>query len=191
VFRSLAGAQILLLLAIVASAVQRMRAYLDAYGLTEDRFVAVAFLAWLALLMVWFGATVLRGRRSHFAFGALVSAFGLVAILQVANPAAWAAQSHLDRVAASGSSASNPKGAADAKYLASLGSDATPVLVDRLDELDDGGRCLVASNLLSRWGPEREWDWRNWNAADWRARRLVDAQAARLRALSGMGGGCR
>ena len=48
-FRALAGAQLVLLVAIVASALQRMRVYLDAYGLTEDRFVATAVLLWLAL----------------------------------------------------------------------------------------------------------------------------------------------
>ena len=70
----------MLLLAIVASAVQRMRAYLDVYGLTEDRFVATAVLLWLALLVVWFAVTVLRGRRNPFVFGAVVSGFGLVAL---------------------------------------------------------------------------------------------------------------
>ena len=41
-----------------------MRVYLDADGLSEGRFVAMAVLVWLALLVVWFGAPALRGRRT-------------------------------------------------------------------------------------------------------------------------------
>lgn len=189
VFRTFAGAQLLLLLAIVASAVQRLRVYLDAYGLTEDRFVAMAVLGWLALLVLWFGATVFQGRRSRFAFGALASAYGLVAVLHVANPAAVAARSHLDR-AGEPAVADEPETGLDARYLASLGSDAAPILVGRLDELSDADRCLVARGLLSRWGPERERDWRSWNAADRRARHVVGTEVARLRLMAGVGETC-
>ena len=191
VFRTFAGAQLLLLLAIVASAVQRMRAYLEAYGLTESRFVAMAVLLWLALLVLWFGATVLRGRRSPFAFGALASAYGLVALLHIANPAAYAAQGHLDRAHEPTPAVSGSEARVDAQYLASLGSDAAPILVHRLDELDGAGRCQVARSLLSRWGPEREWDWRSWNAADRVARQMVGAEVARLRTMAGIGETCK
>jgi hypothetical protein len=171
--------------------------YLDAYGLTEDRFVAMAVLVWLTLLVLWFGATVLRGRRSRFAFGALASAYGLVAVLHVANPAAVAARSHLDRAgepvstaAGPASAASAPEAGLDASYLAYLGSDAVPIVVERLDELGDADRCLVARRLLSRWGPEREWDWRSWNSADRRARHVVGAEVGRLRMMAGVGETC-
>lgn len=190
VFRAFAGVQLVLLLAIVASAVQRMRAYLNAYGLTEDRFVATAVLVWLALLVVWFGATVLRGRRSPFALGALASAYGLVAVLQVANPAAAAASSHLDRAGEVSLEATGSDAVLDVRYLASLGSDAAPILVRRLDELDASGRCQIARRMISRWGPERDWDWRNWNAADWRAKRAVESELSRLRADAGEGDTC-
>jgi hypothetical protein len=173
-----------LLLAIVASAVQRMRAYLDAYGLTEDRFVATAVLLWLALLVVWFGATVLRGRRDPFAFGALVSGFGLIALLHLSNPTAHAARSHLDRAAAAQGQESVRGSRLDVTYLATLGSDATPILMERIHELTEAGQGEVAGALLSRWGPDREWDWRNWNLADWRARRIVTVEAERLRAMA-------
>lgn len=190
VFRTLAGAQLLLLLAIVASAVQRMQAYLGAYGLTEERFVAMAVLGWLALLVVGFGATVLRGRRRRFAFGALVSGFALVAALQVANPTEIAARSHLERARAPASGGSDATSRVDVSYLASLGSDAVPVLVERIDELSVAGRCEVARSLLSGWGPDRRWDWRSWNHADGTAREVVDAHAAGLRRMAKDGPPC-
>lgn len=174
----------MLLLAVVASAVQRMRAYLDAYGLTEDRFVAMAVLLWLALLIVWFGATVLRGKRNPFAFGAVVSGFGLIALLHLSNPTAYAARSHLDRAGATLQLEPDSGSRLDVTYLATLGSDATPVLVGRIDELTEAARCEVANALLSRWGPDRDRDWRSWNLADWRARQVVRAEAERLRAMA-------
>jgi hypothetical protein len=183
-FQALAGAQLVLLLAIVASAVQRMRAYLDAYGLTEDRFVATAVLLWLALLVVWFGVTVLRGQRHGFAFGLVVSGFALVAFLHLANPTAYAARSHLDRAEAVPHVKTDSESRLDVTYLATLGSDATPILVERINELTEAAQSEVASALLSRWGPNREWDWRSWNLADWRARQLVRAEVERLRVMA-------
>ena len=47
-FRTLAAT---LLALIMLSAVQRMRLYVDAYGLTEDRFYATAFMAWIGVVL--------------------------------------------------------------------------------------------------------------------------------------------
>lgn len=189
-FRALAGTQIVLLLAIVASAIQRMRAYLAAYGLTEDRYVATAILIWLALLVVWFGVTVLRGRRSPFAIGALVSGYALVATLLLSNPTAYAARSHLDLVATATQPEAGSGARLDVRYLSRLASDAAPILVARIESLPEAARCDVASALLSRYGPDRSSDWRNWNLADANARRIVSREAARLRGMLNAAGEC-
>jgi hypothetical protein len=181
---------LILLLAVVVSAVQRLRAYLDAYGMTEDRFIAMAVLIWLAGLVGWFGATVLRDQRDRFAVGMVITGFLLVASIHVANPTAYAARSHLDRAAAGESIGGTPGYPLDVPYLAYLGSDATPILVDRIDELPPLARCKVATALLDRWGEEREWDWRNWNRADWRARRIVAENGRSLRSMASFEGGC-
>jgi hypothetical protein len=186
-FRALAGVQLLLLLAIAASAVQRLGAYVDAYGITEDRFVAVAALGWFAVLIVGFAATVLRERRQAFVVLGLVSAFVWVAGLQVANPAARSAEDLLDRhrvSLASGPAADaspeDPAAGLDAGYLAALGSDAVPIVVERFAELPAQARCIVARSLLHEWGTERAADWRSWNASEARARRVVRDVEARL-----------
>jgi hypothetical protein len=184
-FRALAGVQLALLLAIVGSAIQRMRAYVEVYGVTEDRFVATTILIWLALLVVLFGLTVLRGRRAPFASGALVSGFALVALLHILNPAAFAARSQLDRAASPVEGGPVMGLQVDSRYLASLGSDAAPILVERLEELPEADRAVVAERLLSKWGPDRSWDWRTWNLADWRARQVVKENVHRLGAMAG------
>ena len=99
VFGGFAGVHLLLLLVIVASAIQRMLVYQTAYGLTELRVVVTAALVWLTVVVVWFGATVFSGRRDRFAFGGLVTAFVLVGALQLINPAGLVARHNLDRIA--------------------------------------------------------------------------------------------
>lgn len=179
VFRGFAGVHLLLLLVIVASAIQRMFVYQTAYGLTELRVVATAVLVWLTVVVVWFGATVLSGRRDRFAFGGLVTAFALVGALQLINPAGLVARHNLDRIAA--------LGGVDVDYLAALGSDAAPVLIARLDDLSPEEQCLVASRLLSHWGPERPGDWRSFNWSESRARYAVEDELGTLRGLAGPG----
>ena len=75
-YRALALMTVGLLFVVMASAVQRMQLYVTTNGLTELRVQASAFMAWLAVVLVWFALTVLRGQRRRFAFGALVA--GLV-----------------------------------------------------------------------------------------------------------------
>jgi hypothetical protein len=175
-FAALGGVQLLLLVAIVASAMQRMLTYQAAYGLTELRIVVTAVLVWLTVVLVWFGATVLSGRRHRFVPGAVVTAFLLVGALQLINPAGWAARHNLDRI--------EEPGGVDVEYLGALGSDAAPLLVSRLGELAQGDQCLVASRLLGRWGPERPADWKSYNWSESRARHAVRENLVTLRRLS-------
>jgi hypothetical protein len=179
VFNAFAGVHLLLLLAIVASAIQRMLAYQTAYGLTEERVVVTAVLVWLTVVVLWFGATVFSGRRDRFAFGGLVTAFVLVGALQFINPAGLVTRHNLDRIA--------DLGEVDVEYLGSLGSDAAPLLLARLDELSDEEQCLVASRLLSQWGPERPGEWRSFNWSESRARHAVDDDLGTLRSLASRG----
>jgi Domain of unknown function (DUF4153) len=121
IFRALAGAQILLLFVIMASAMQRMRLYQQEYGMTELRLYTTAFMGWLAVVFVWFGLTVLRGHRKPFALGALSGGFVLVLSLLALNPDALIARTNTAR-ATQGRKF-------DAAYAGSLSADAVPTLV--------------------------------------------------------------
>ncbi len=181
VFYGFAGAHLVLLLVVVASAFQRMLAYQTAYGLTELRVVVTAVLVWLTGIVIWFAATVFSGRRERFAFGVLVSAFVLVGTLHLLNPAGMVARHNLDRI--------EELGDVDVEYLGVLGSDATPLLLTRLDELSPQERCLVANRLLNRWGPERPAEWKGFNWSESRARNAVAGDLVRLQTLAA-GGEC-
>ena len=170
VFRVLAGALVALLFVVMASALQRMYLYLEEYGLTELRLYATFFMAWLAVVLVWFLLTVLRGRRYRFAFGALVTGFAAILLINVMNPDALIARTNLDRL--------EEGKRFDAYYLTTLSADAAPALFDALPEIPEErlliqGDFSVEQALVRRW-KGGESDWRTWNLSRERARRLAE-----------------
>jgi hypothetical protein len=175
-FRRLASLLLVLLAVVMASALQRMRLYVGAFGLSEDRLYATAFMVYLLGVFAWFGWTVLRGRRGSFAFGALIHGFAVLAGLHVLNPDGFIVRTNLNRPAA--------ERPFDANYAVLLGADAVPPLLEALPSLDATSRCTIATRLLNQWSPESDNDWRTWNWSRSRARRLVAERADALRALN-------
>lgn len=165
-FRVLAAITLILLLLILASALHRMRLYTAHFGLTELRLYTTAFMGWLAVVFAWFWATVLRGRRSQFAPGALVAAFGALLLLNVGNPDAVIARVNLNHAADTGD--------LDAAYLGRLSADAVPTLIMNLRELEPAKRCSLALALTKRWigtngdviSTDRTWTWGRTRARD-------------------------
>jgi len=177
-FRGLAGAQIVLVLAIAASALQRLRLYYASYGLTEARFYATVLLIWIGAMLIWLAATVLRGRRDSFAFGALASGLATAALLFVVNPDAIIARANVARMASA-----DPKVRFDVAYATSLSADAMPVLIDALTVLPRDVQCQLARHMLRRWPPDRDRSIRSWNWSAERASGGVREHEARLRSM--------
>jgi len=184
-FRSLAGVQIGLVLAIAASAFQRLRLYHASYGLTESRLYAMVLLLWVGAILFWLAATVLRGRRDLFASGALVSALATVALLFVVNPDAIVARTNVARMA----SADAPV-RFDVAYATSLSADAVPVLIDALPTLPRDVQCPLARHMLRRWSPDRSRSIRGWNRSAAQASDAVRDNQERLRSMVGPGQEC-
>lgn len=180
VFRGLAGVQIGLVLAIAASALQRLRLYHASYGLTESRFYAMVLLIWIAAMLLWLAATVLRGRRDAFAFGTLASGLATVALLFVINPDAVIARANVARMAAAAAPVRF-----DVAYATSLSADAVPVLIDALPALPRDVQCPLARHMLRRWPPDRARSIRSWNWSAARASDAVREHEARLRSMVG------
>lgn len=160
-FRMLVGTLIVLLFVIMVSAIQRMRLYQEEYGLTELRLYTTAFMGWLALVFAWFLATVLRGHRERFAFGALMTGVAVVAVLDALNPDALIVRTNLGRL-----DTARPF---DSAYATTLSADAVPTLVEALPALPDAERQAVERRLRSRWSPPESPDWRSWNWGRWQA----------------------
>ncbi|MCI0355688.1 MAG: DUF4173 domain-containing protein [Acidobacteria bacterium] len=171
-FRLPAAAQVVLVFAIMASAMQRMLLYQREYGLTELRLYTTAFMGWLALVLIWFAATILRGRTNRFPLGVLLSGIATAAILNVGNPDAIIARTNLERAHAGRS--------LDVAYLSTLSADAVPLLISSASTLTAETRAQVARAVLSCWALPGYTDWRTWNWARARAERAVQENAAKL-----------
>lgn len=174
-FRPLALLLVSCVLVILASAAQRLLLYVESFGLTLDRVLAIACMAWLAVLLPAFAATVLRGQPRGFGAGLLLSGIGVVLLLGAANPAARVAEVNLAR-------ASEKPATLDVDYLLALGADTTPALLSHLDIMTIPQRCEVARALLPL-AQHPVTDWRRWNAGKVRAQRLVAERESELRGI--------
>lgn len=172
IFRTLAGAQVVMLFVIMASAVQRMRLYQSEYGLTQLRLYTTAFMVWLALIFVWFAATVLRGERERFAFGALTTGLLMIAFLHALNPDALIVRTNVARTYQGKSF--------DAYYATSLSADGVPALIESLPALAEKERCIVSARVLEAWTPLEHSDWRAWSWARSQAWREIQANGTTL-----------
>jgi hypothetical protein len=145
IFRILAGAQIVLLLVIMASAVQRLVLLTGelGYGMTTVRFYPMVFMIWLAVVFVWFGVTVLRGSRQYFAWGALWSAIVLLGATNLMNPDAFIARTNIALMQQGRDF--------DANYNSQLSNDALPVLIDGLRNMSLEDQCEIKSSIHYRY----------------------------------------
>jgi hypothetical protein len=161
-YRVCCGLLVLLLFVIMASAFQRLRIYIDVFGLTALRFYAAALLAWLAVGFTWLLWTLLRGRRNEFIGGAAFSALAALVVVIAVNPHGLIASTNLAR-AEEGRDF-------DVAHALRLSADATPTILGSIDALEDDDACEVAGTLLARWGaPDRDlrsWNWGRASAAD-------------------------
>jgi hypothetical protein len=165
VFRALVIVQLVLVGALMLSALHRMALYVDAYGLSQIRVYATAFMVWIAGTLGWMALATLRGRSERFMYAAAVRGFGLLALINVVNLDAAIARTNLARAAAG-----RPL---DVAYLTDLSADAAPAIAAALPGLDPALACPLAQQLQT--AIERyPVDWRAWNLSRWTARRAVD-----------------
>lgn len=165
--RMVMGALVLVLLVLLASALDRMRLYTSMYGLTELRLYTTAFMGWLALVLGWFVATVLRGRRPRFAWGAAVAGWLVLGALHLINPDGL--------IVTTNAAAPRPF---DAAYATELSGDAIPALLDVAARAPDRERCALVTEVIGPLAAAAERNDR-WTLGRVQARRAL-AQAPRV-----------
>lgn len=175
VFSILSGTTVLLLFVIMASALHRMFLYQDAYGLTELRLYTTAFMGWLIFVFAWFSATVLRGKRELFAFGALTAGLMTIAVLDLLNPDAFIARINMGR--------ESVQKQFDATYVTSLSADSVSAVIEALPLISEASRQVVAEKLITSWSTPRTDDWRSWNLGKSSALAALTLHRAELETL--------
>lgn len=142
--RQLSVALVVLLAAIILSALLRMRLYVGYFGLTTDRLVATALMLWLAVVSGAMALTVLRDRGRTFAALAFLSGFATLGVLNAIDPDQLVARMNLGR--------SDAVREVDYAYLVHLGGDAMPTVVQGLrDAAPSPASCKAATALRARW----------------------------------------
>jgi hypothetical protein len=174
--RLLSASLLVLVLIVMASALQRMALYTERFGLTESRLYASVFMAWLGVVFAWFLVTTLRGRRTRFAAGPIAAGVLAVFALAILNPDALIARVNLERA--------RDGAAVDIKYLSHLSADAVPELLRHVDAIPSGARCELVRSLL-RYHTDEAPDWRAANGAVMHARDAVSRNVATLTSISG------
>ncbi len=163
---SLAAVLVVLVFVVMASALQRMRLYQEAFGFTELRLYTTAFMVWLFVVFAWLTFTVLRGRRDRFAFGVFVAGLALLVGLNGMNPDAF--------IVGRNATIAGEDRPFDSDYAVNLGPDSVPSLVARFDKVPSEERCAVARELRRRY-LDLDGDWRTWNWGRYRAHRVVSS----------------
>ena len=150
-FRLLGRTLVVMVFAIVASALLRMKLYTDAFGLTELRVYSTVFMLWLVLAFIWLLATTLKGRPHRCAFGMLVAGLVTIFLTNLADPDGLIVRTNL------------AKTKKDFRYLKTLGDDATVALVDSLASLPEKYQDEALKHIDRRKKALRNADWRELN----------------------------
>lgn len=135
----------------LASAIERMKLYVEAYGLTEQRVFTTGFMVWLTLAFVWLAVTVLQNKKDRFAFGALFAGFAVIFGLNYINPDGMIARIDMrvpNRV--------------DVDTLASLSLDAAPAISSRIGTLPSEQQRELKAQLQKNWQDQA-------GSSDWRS----------------------
>ncbi|MEQ1643154.1 MAG: DUF4173 domain-containing protein [Pyrinomonadaceae bacterium] len=180
-FKAFAGIQITLLFVIMASAVQRLVLLTGelGYGMTTVRLYPLIFMSWLAVVFVWFAATVLRGYRQYFAWGALWSAIFVLGATHFLNP---------DQFIVNRNIALMQQGREfDAGYNSQLSDDALPALFHAIPDMSESNRETVIYRLANRYCTIREegHDLRSWNLSRSNAWSMLESNRAFVETLGG------
>ncbi|PFG41319.1 signal transduction histidine kinase [Georgenia soli] len=162
VLRVALGVLCVLTLVVVASALFRMAVYQQAFGFTVLRVLVDVFEAWLGLLVLLVMVAGVRWSAWWLPRAALASGAALLLAVGLANPEGWVARQNIERY--------QETGKIDTWYLASLGPDAVPAVVDGLPE--ELQRCALPAAEDAR--PD---DLLEWNLGRSRAAELVPSGA--------------
>ena len=186
-FSALSSLLMLLVLIMLASSLQRMLLYENAYGFTRLRAYTHVFIFCLAALLIATIVLELTGKRGRFGLALLIFNFSFAIALGVMNVDAFIARQNIQRALNPDSQAT--KLALDGNYLTELSNDAVPVMVeafqnpDLSEEAHDELGAELACRLIVA-VQEYEDDttaWQSYHPANARAIRLINPLATELR----------
>ena len=142
-------------LVVVASAAYRMQLYQAAYGWSEQRFYALAGIAWLGAGGIVAIPLIVRDATRWLLHAGGLLALGVAIAVNLLGPSAFVAGRNLDRVIDPSGLPADAYRGLDVAYLVSLGDGALPTIIEHLPRLPEPWRDAVTSylyfNVLDHW----------------------------------------
>ena len=175
---------------VLGSAALRLALYQQAFGWTELRFYVAAAIVWLALgVLLTIGALALN-RSRWLLHGLGVAALLVTLVVNGIGPQRFIASQNVARALDETLVATGGTTGLDEVYLAGLGDDAVPVILEAFPELSPADREALAwplyYRLLTLDADAGSRDWQGWNHSRERAREALEAVREDLRTLSGV-----
>lgn len=164
-------------LVILASSMQRLVLYEEAYGFSQLRTYTHVFIYCLAALILVTVFLELFRRRGHFALALLVMTLGFVATLALMNINGFIANKNIERAVAGEE--------LDVSYLVTLSSDAVPTILEKFNDAatpkivkEDLGYALACRTALMN-DPAKQ-QWQSFNISTSQAWNLLQANKSAL-----------
>ncbi len=176
-FKVIAGALVVEVILIIASAFLRLSLYESAFGFTTMRLWSHAFIILLVFFFLMLAWKIWRDANERsFLLPAFLAAAVALAVMNMLNPDAFIAQKNIERFAG--------KEQFDASYIASLSDDAVRQQLAVLDRLEGEEKAMFGKLLASRYAQrlrsEEDDSWLSWNYARRNAGTMLEARHAAL-----------
>ena len=160
-----------------ASAMFRMKMYIDAYGLSLQRFWVTAF---MLLQLVVFLLMLIKEFQVRFPLFKFITAAVLLSLLMLnhVNSDAWIARHNVDRYQATGR--------IDTSFFNELSSSAVPAMLELTKADDPAVAREIARQLVSRLEPladKENFRWQKLNLAQIQAKEMINDQLDSLNGL--------
>lgn len=159
---------------ILASAAVRLGLYQQIYGWTELRFYVAASIAWLTIGGAVLGLLVIRDRMRWLVHGLALAAVAVTLAVTAIGPQAFITHLNLARALDPTLVPAEGYSGLDASYVAGLGDDAIPEIMDALPRLDRASQGPLVSALRLRRAElvddPSTLGWQAWNLAREQAR---------------------
>lgn len=167
-FKFLASVIIILLFGVIVSAYKRLSLYIDAYGLTEDRFYSMTFIFFLGILMLFFLCKLFIKRTPSLASGYIILGMLAVFNLLLLNPDRQIAKVNIDRSITQAKSL-------DIIYLSrDLSQDIIPLLLNYFDSDQEIAKQLSPILWTFQNNVRESQPWRSWNFSKWQTNNLLN-----------------
>ena len=183
-FTALSLFQIALVLVVIFSAMQRINIYKISFGLTELRFYVYATLIWMIGTFIVLGFTLIKQKHhgKHFLLVSTLWAYACLFGVILINPHAHIAQVNIAHVQAGrdvdvgqyASAYTRPIKKLDARYLAQLSADATPVIIAHLESLPPEDQRHLRAGFQQQLDRYTAQSWKNTCFARSRAQALIE-----------------